>query len=200
MSTSSPHYSGSPTMATNTSDGYRSARTPFKIICRANTYLSWALASIVAPFCSLFLSSRLMSWGAALSTLGVTFGRGTMGNRSMGGSPGGGPGGRRIPISLGGRPGGGPGGRLGGLPGGGPGGRVGRPGGGPGGRRIPSGGGLNISGGGIPIGGAESKGNKDGMNTKMKGWIWREETLSIKVHCFQRTSVSIFTFRTKILT
>lgn len=105
-----------------------------------------------------------------------------MGSRSMGGSPGGGPGGRRIPISLGGRPGGGPGGRLGGLPGGGPGGRVGRPGGGPGGRRIPSGGGLNISGGGIPIGGAESKGNKDGMNMKGKN-IEHQGTLFSKDFC-----------------
>lgn len=63
--------------------------------------------------------------------------------------PGGGPGGNRIPaLPRRGKPGGGPGGKAGG-----------RPGGGPGGNRIPPGpiiigGGLNISGGGTPIGGA----------------------------------------------
>lgn len=68
-----------------------------------------------------------MSCGAADRTLGlvaVVVNCGIIGRRmSLGGMPGGGPGGMRMD-------------RRGGKPGGGPGGMFGRPGGGPGGRRI----------------------------------------------------------------
>lgn len=118
-------------------------------------------------------SNRLINCGPADRTLGVPRGgppgidmpgawpgRGTMDGgmgirSSRGGMPGGGPGGRRIPM-RGGRPGGGPGGSVGGRPGGGPGGtRIVVVPGGPGGPGGPAlgGGGRNIMWGRLIKGG-----------------------------------------------